>query len=75
MAANQQHMAAAGQMMPQQGNRRQNPTPLQQYVYQNLVTHTPPQNGVSWQSHAPIQERMGKVLNLYVAPFSLSFSL
>lgn len=66
MAANmQQHMAGAGQMMPQQ-LRRPNATQLQQLVYQNLVQNTPPTNGMSWQSNVSIPDRMGKTMDLYV---------
>lgn len=68
MAANMQHMAAGGQMMPQQQQMRKaaSSNQLQQYVYQNMMQNTPPPNGLSWQSNVPINERMGKALNLYV---------
>jgi hypothetical protein len=66
MAANMQHMAGAGQMMPQQV-RRPNNNQIQQMVYQNLVQNTPPPNSMGWQSNVTINDRMGKTLNLYVA--------
>jgi hypothetical protein len=63
MAANMQHM-----MMPQAQHQqlRQRPGPnnaaLQQLVYQQLVSCPVPPG--TWQSNVPIQERLGKVMNL-----------
>jgi hypothetical protein len=65
MAANMQHMAGAGQMMPQQ-MRKPTATQLQQAVYQNIQQNTPPLNGMTWQSNFSVNERMGKTLELYV---------
>jgi hypothetical protein len=66
MAANmQQHMAGAGQMMPQQ-LRKPTASQLQQAVYQNIQQNTPPLNGMTWQSNFSVNERMGKTLDLYV---------
>jgi hypothetical protein len=65
MAANMQHM-----MMPQaqhpQLRQRASPhgTALQQLVYTQLANC--PVNQGTWQSNVPIQERLSKVLNLYV---------
>ncbi|KAH7188320.1 uncharacterized protein B0J16DRAFT_317989 [Fusarium flagelliforme] len=64
MAANMQHMAGAGQMMPQQPMRKPTPNQLQQIVYQNLVQHTQPFTGGCWQSNVAISDRMGKTMNL-----------
>ena len=63
MAANMQHMAGAGQMMPQQVRRPNNPQ-LQHVVYENLVSNPPPVNPVSWQSGIPINERLSKTMTL-----------
>ncbi|EHK41406.1 hypothetical protein TRIATDRAFT_84787 [Trichoderma atroviride IMI 206040] len=63
MAANMQHMAGAGQMMPQQ-MRKPTATQLQQAVYQNIQQNTPPLNGMTWQSSFTVNERMGKTLEL-----------
>ncbi|PTB46245.1 hypothetical protein M441DRAFT_128525 [Trichoderma asperellum CBS 433.97] len=63
MAANMQHMAGAGQMMPQQ-LRKPTASQLQQAVYQNIQQNTPPLNGMTWQSNFSVNERMGKTLDL-----------
>lgn len=71
MAASlQQQMAAAGQMMPQQQQMRQRPTPNQvsNYVFQNLMQQTEVPQG--WQGQVQLNERMGKITNLYVFPAS-----
>lgn len=72
MAANMQHMAGAGQMMPQQ-LRKPSTNQLQQIVYQNLVQHTQPFTGICWQANVPICDRMGKTMNLCVC-FALSLA-
>lgn len=66
MAANMQHMAAAGQMMPQQMRKPNQNSALQQYVYTYLMQNTPPTNGMSWQANVTIGTRLGNALNLYV---------
>lgn len=52
-------------MIPQQ-MRKPPANQLQQIVYQNIQQHTAPMNGMSWQSSFPVNERMGKALDLYV---------
>lgn len=52
-------------MIPQQ-MRKPPASQLQQIVYQNITQHTAPMSGMSWQSGFPVNERMGKVLDLYV---------
>lgn len=65
MAANMQHMAGGGPMIPQQ-MRKPTPNQLQQIVFQNIQQNTPPMNGMTWQSSFSANERMGKTLDLYV---------
>jgi hypothetical protein len=71
MSANiQQQMAAAGQLMPQQGQPgRPNQAQLGTLVYRALMGNSLPIQG--WQTAVPITERMGKTLNLYVASRSI----
>ena len=66
MAANMQHMAGAGQMMPQQ-LRKPTVNQLPQVVYQTLTQSTPPLNAGTWQSNVVISDRMSKTMDLYVS--------
>lgn len=78
MAANfQQHMGAAGQMMPQQQLHQPNPqqqpqpqrqpqtgaaTQIQYHISQALKAQTPPRSG--WQMSMPLQERLLLIFNM-----------
>lgn len=53
-------------MIPQQMRKPPPANQLQQIVYQNIQQNTAPMNGMSWQSSFPVNERMGKALDLYV---------
>lgn len=68
MAANMQHMAGVGQMMPQQMRKPSNTHQLQQYVYQHLLQNSQPPNGLTWQSNVSLNDRMGKTMELCVQP-------
>jgi hypothetical protein len=63
MAANMQHMAGAGQMMPQQVRKPSN-NQIHQLVYQSMVQSQPPPNTMGWQASISINDRMSKTLNL-----------
>jgi hypothetical protein len=65
MAANMQHMAGAGQMMPQQVRKPSN-NQIHQLVYQSMVQSQPPPNTMGWQASISINDRMSKTLNLLV---------
>ncbi|KAF6822276.1 hypothetical protein CMUS01_11149 [Colletotrichum musicola] len=62
MAANMQHMAGAGGMMPQQHRPRLSQVQLNQYLYQTMLAQQQPHSG--WQAGVTIQERMIKCHNL-----------
>ncbi|KAG8416426.1 hypothetical protein J3458_007013 [Metarhizium acridum] len=65
MAANMQQMAGAGQMMPQQLRRPPaNSHQMQQLVYQKLLQHSQPPNGLTWQGNVSLNDRMGKTMDL-----------
>lgn len=65
MAANMQQMAGAGQMIPQQLRRpTTNPHQIQQLVYQKLLQHSQPPNGLTWQGNVSLNDRMGKTMDL-----------
>ncbi|KHN99640.1 uncharacterized protein MAM_02493 [Metarhizium album ARSEF 1941] len=65
MAANMQQMAGAGQMIPQQLRRPPaNSHHMQQMVYQNLLQHSQPPNGLTWQGTVSLNDRMGKTMDL-----------
>lgn len=51
-------------MIPQQMRKPPPANQLQQIVYQNIQQNTAPMNGMSWQSSFPVNERMGKALDL-----------
>ncbi|TWU77325.1 hypothetical protein ED733_005133 [Metarhizium rileyi] len=67
MAANmqQQQMAGAGQMMPQQLRRPPaNSHQIQQMVYQTLLQNSQTSNGLSWQGNVSLNDRLGKTMDL-----------
>lgn len=71
MAGNmQQHMAALGQMggVQQQMRRPMTVQQIQQWVYQQILMNSQPQNGLSWQSGLNASDRMGKAMELCVGP-------
>jgi BarA-like signal transduction histidine kinase len=63
MAANMQHMAAAGQMMPQQMQRKPVAAQLNSYVYHKLISN-PAQTVQPWHGSVSTQERLAKALDL-----------
>ncbi|KAM4057118.1 hypothetical protein HRG_003965 [Hirsutella rhossiliensis] len=64
MAANMQHMAGVGQMMPQQMRKPANANQLQQLVYQTLLQHAQAPNALAWQANVSLNDRMGKTMDL-----------
>ena len=73
MAANLQQMAG-GQMMAQQQRRPQfNSNHIQQMVVSSLMSNTAAITG--WQAGVQVNERMGRITNMYVAPSPNGFSL
>ncbi|KAJ6446668.1 PHD finger domain-containingprotein [Purpureocillium lavendulum] len=65
MAANMQHMAGVGQMgIPQQMRKPTNSHQLQQYVYQQILARSQPQNGLTWHANVSLNDRMGKAMEL-----------
>lgn len=63
MAANM-GMAGNSQLLMQQQQNNNNQRQMQQLVYSQLVANTPAIPGGGWQSGMPINERLGKTLNL-----------
>ena len=69
MAANMQNMANAGHLMAQQQQQQRSKVSAQiaSHVYQYLAQNTPQYNGMAWQANMTISDRMGKIVEMYVA--------
>jgi hypothetical protein len=68
MAANMAQMGGGpGQMMPQHQGMQQGVNPQLTAYLVNTVKNTPiPPNGITWQSTLMHQERVNKLMQLYV---------
>lgn len=63
MAANM-GMAGNSHLLMQQQQNNNNQRQMQQIVYNHLVQNTPAITGGGWQAGIPINDRLGKTLNL-----------
>jgi hypothetical protein len=76
MAANM-GMAGNGHLLMQQQQQQQQSNgqrQLQQHVYAHLVQNTPAIQPGGWQAGLQINDRLGKIMTLYVSRFDIAFS-